>query len=59
MTNIVYTEQEKQHIRDSYRMRYPIPTETPQTHPWLYDPCEPPPGWSYDMYYDVWIKHDL
>lgn len=42
-------------IAREYRERY-SQRETPQTHPWLYDPLAPPQGWHYDPYYEVWIK---
>jgi hypothetical protein len=22
----------------------------------LFDPCEPPAGWSYDPFYEMWVK---
>ncbi len=43
-------------IRDQYRARWAQPKPTPLTHPWLYDPCEPPQGWRYDPYYECWIQ---
>jgi len=45
-------------IRKKYRQRWPKPNQnpTPETHPWMFDPCEPPTGWVYDPYYEIWIK---
>jgi hypothetical protein len=45
-------------IRRAYRSRWPEPDQnpTPQSHPWLFDPCEPPQGWRYDPYYECWIN---
>jgi hypothetical protein len=48
----------KDQIRKSYEKRWhpeQRPT-TPNTHPWLFDPCDPPEGWLYDPYYETWIK---
>jgi len=43
-------------IRQEYRKRWPEPSPTPDSHPWQYDPLEPPSGWRYDPYYEIWIK---
>ena len=43
-------------IRSEYRARWIKPAETPLTHPWLFDPCAPPPNWRYDPYYETWIN---
>lgn len=45
-------------IRREYRRRWPEPSQnpTPLSHPWLFDPCEPPQGWRYDPYYECWIN---
>ncbi len=47
-------------IRQEYRQRwhpeYQLPT--PLSHPWLFDPCEPPKGWKYDPFYECWINYD-
>jgi len=45
-------------IRHNYRLRWPEPNlhKTPVTHPWLFDPCDPPKGWAYDPYYETWIN---
>jgi hypothetical protein len=53
-----YPETRQDQIRKDYLKRWaPTPQEkTPQTHPWMFDPCEPPEGWVYDPYYEIWIK---
>ena len=55
-----YPPQTQDMIRQAYRLRwhpeYQLPT--PYSHPWLFDPCEPPQGWQYDPYYECWINHD-
>jgi hypothetical protein len=57
-----YPEEEggevRSYIRTQYRQRWPSPEsdKTPLTHPWLYDPCDPPRGWRYDPYYELWMK---
>ncbi len=45
-------------IRRAYAARWtdPAANPTPLTHPWLFDPCEPPQGWRYDPYYECWIN---
>jgi len=44
-------------IRRNYRKKWPEPdaNPTPLTHPWLFDPCEPPQNWRYDPYYECWV----
>ena len=56
-----YTDTTKDQIRQSYLARWrPEPQAlTPQTHPWLFDPCEPPAGWRYDPYYELWSIYTL
>lgn len=53
-----YNPKDQDAIRQAYRKRwhpeYALPT--PQSHPWLFDPCEPPQGWRYDPYYELWIE---
>ena len=40
-------------IREEYQQKYrPLPT--PATHPELFDPMDPPPGWVYDAHYEFW-----
>lgn len=53
-----YNEIIQDQIRQDYYRRWtPTPQQlTPETHPWLFDPCEPPQGWSYDPFYELWIK---
>ena len=57
-----YTEDEtggiRKRIRKQYKKRWPQPGihPNPSTHPWLFDPCEPPEGWIYDPYYEIWIE---
>jgi hypothetical protein len=43
-------------IQTEYQARYQQQT-TPLTHPWLFDPLNPPQGWRYDPYYEMWITH--
>jgi hypothetical protein len=33
--------------------------KTPLTHPWLFDPCNPPKDWVYDPYYEIWIFNSI
>lgn len=44
-------------IRQEYTARY-RPAITPATNPELYDPLDPPAGWRYDPYYELWIKEN-
>jgi hypothetical protein len=46
----------KELIQKNYQCRFPKPEPTPATHPWLFDPFSPPPGWNYDPYYEWWSK---
>jgi hypothetical protein len=48
-------QQIKDSIRESYKKAHPEPKETPLTHPWKFDPCNPPVGWRYDPYYGLWV----
>jgi hypothetical protein len=53
-----YTDpQLRDEIREQYLKRWhpDHQAKTPLTHPWLFDPCEPPEDWSYDPYYECWI----
>ena len=45
-------------IMEKYQKIYPLPVKTPATHPWLFDPLEPPQGWAWDPYYELWLKTD-
>jgi hypothetical protein len=53
-----YSETTQDQIRHSYftRWRPEALAPTPLTHPWLFDPCEPPQGWRYDPYYETWTN---
>lgn len=54
-----YTDpQLRAEIREQYLKRWhpDHQTKTPSTHPWLFDPCDPPQGWRYDPYYECWIE---
>ena len=52
-----YTNQEvKTLIKERYLRAHPVPVDTPETHPWKYDPLNPPKGWRYDPYYELWLK---
>jgi hypothetical protein len=53
-----YSEQQQDHIRQQYLARWRSAPQqpTPESHPWLFDPCEPPAGWRYDPYYEFWVK---
>ena len=53
-----YCEVQQDQIRQQYLARWRSrPVEvTPQSHPWLFDPCEPPAGWRYDPFYELWVK---
>lgn len=52
------SEQIRSEISQQYRQRWDpeLQPRTPDSHPWLFDPLEPPPGWHYDPYYECWIK---
>lgn len=44
-------------IRDRYQQRWdPVQLQTPDSHPQLFDPLQPPQGWRYDPYYEFWIR---
>jgi hypothetical protein len=43
-------------IMKSYQERHPVPVETPYTHPWLFDPLNPPDGWAWDPFYEIWLE---
>jgi hypothetical protein len=42
-------------IEDTYTKRH-RKVATPFTNPELYDPLNPPEGYRYDPYYEIWIK---
>ena len=41
-------------IQDRYRRLYQK-SPTPLTHPEMFDPLDPPPGYRYDHLYDWWL----
>ena len=42
-------------IISEYNKRYrPLPN--PISHPEKFDPLNPPIGWAYDPYYEIWIE---
>ena len=43
-------------ITRQYQNRFPVPSDTPVTHPWKFDPLNPPQGWQYDPYYELWLE---
>jgi hypothetical protein len=51
-----YHEPLRTTIRQEYQQRYTLSEPTPLTAPHLFDPCEPPAGWRYDPYYELWIE---
>lgn len=32
------------------------PKTTPISNPELFDPLDPPQGWRYDPYYEIWLN---
>jgi hypothetical protein len=52
-----YTDPElRKKISNRYQQRFQDPGITPYTHPWQFDPLNPPTGWRYDPYYEMWIS---
>jgi len=53
-----YSEINQDKIRQDYFEKWNLKPKpvTPETHPWMFDPCEPPEGWAYDPYYEIWIN---
>jgi hypothetical protein len=45
-------------ITRDYALRW-CPKTTPGTKPELFDPLNPPEGWRYDPYYELWLNHTL
>ena len=45
-------------ILNRYQKRYTEPKVTPLTHPWRFDPLDPPQGWAWDPYYELWLSND-
>lgn len=51
-----YTDETvRQQITQAYKEKY-TPVVTPLTNPEIYDPLNPPKGWIYDPYYEIWLK---
>jgi hypothetical protein len=51
-----YTDESvRQQIAQDYKKKF-TPVVTPFTNPEQYDPLNPPEGWMYDPYYELWIK---
>jgi hypothetical protein len=46
----------RQQIKEQY-IKTHTPEITPFTDPLKFDPFNPPEGWSYDPYYECWIKY--
>jgi hypothetical protein len=45
----------RERILADYEKRYrPVPD--PLSHPERFDPLNPPKGWIYDPYYEIWIR---
>ena len=45
----------KKIIKEKYDVRFREDI-TPATHPTRFDPFDPPEGWRYDPYYEIWCK---
>lgn len=53
-----YTKESvRQMIAQDYKKKF-TPIVTPLTHPEQYDPLNPPAGWMYDPYYELWLNTD-
>jgi len=59
----VYADQYSQpevraRIKEQYLKRWhpEHQPKTPLSHPWLFDPLNPPQGWIYDPYYELWLN---
>jgi hypothetical protein len=51
-----YQDPEKRrYIAEAYRQRWQQPS-TPRTDPASFDPLDPPPGWRYDPFYELWER---
>ena len=55
MAHEITNETVRQEIKETYERKYRPPI-TPHTHPEKYDPFNPPKGWAYDPYYEIWIE---
>ena len=49
----------KDYIFKNYQKTFPWPEETPETHPWKFDPFKPPTGWRFDPYYHLWVNEKV
>ena len=47
----------RERIAQAYRLKFDQP-DTPITAPALFDPLNPPAGWSWDPYYEIWLSAD-
>jgi hypothetical protein len=45
----------RQKIAQDYKKKF-TPVVSPLTNPEKYDPLNPPEGWMYDPYYELWIE---
>ena len=43
-------------ILENYNKKYK-PAPTPLSHPERFDPLNPPKGWAYDPFYEMWIEY--
>ena len=57
MAHEIKDEKVRQMIQQNYNKLY-RPEPTPFTHPQNFDPFNPPNGWAYDPYYEIWIETD-
>jgi hypothetical protein len=48
-------ESVRQQIAQDYKKKF-TPVVSPLTNPEQYDPLNPPKGWMYDPYYEMWIE---
>lgn len=54
MAHEIQNNELRQQVGCRYNELY-RPESTPHTHPENYDPLDPPAGWAYDPYYEIWI----
>lgn len=47
----------REEIYIQYQKSYVL-NPMPDTHPELYNPLDPPDGWAYDPFYEIWITTD-
>lgn len=50
-----YDAEVRDKIVEAYNKRY-NPEPTPLTHPERFNPLNPPQGWVYDPFYEIWIE---